>query len=134
MTSAEITAAISTIVGAALGAFMGFVYKTKSEIHKEKKNILGVLMAYRGKYKDNEDFQHALNMIDLYFYKNKKIRAKRIEYLRSLQAPYYDTGEHAQNLIDLILLISADIGYKGLSQSDVLWYYNPLKDSTSPES
>ena len=125
---------IIPLIAAFVGAFLAFFYQSKYEQRKAKRDILTILMAYRGKYVKEPDFRHAVNMIDVVFYNNHPIRIKRIEYLRNLEEDRIDSLEYVDNLIDLILLISEAAGYNNLTREHVLSYYHLIPRSTPPPS
>ena len=113
------------IIAALIGAFLGFVYNTKSEKKRDKKNILAVLMAYRGVKAHEDDFVKALNMVDIYYYDSKKVRRICHEYFYSLDSPIFETGQHSRILRSLILAMAIECGYKEIRESDIDHYYLP---------
>jgi len=118
-------APIATIGGAIIGSFLGFLWQMKSEKRKMKINVFQTLMAYRGVGAIEPDWIKCLNIIDVVFYGNKKIKTLRKDYFTHLYEPLYSTRQHEKILLDLLFEIAKDIGYKSLTQSDILDYYGP---------
>lgn len=116
---------IASIMGAGVGAFLGFLWQTKKEKKTNKKYILATLMAYRGVGAAEHDWIKALNMVDIYFYDNKKVRDLLHDYFKHLYRPLYDTGAHARILLQLLREMALDVGYTDLKESDIIDYYFP---------
>jgi hypothetical protein len=125
MNTPEIVTLIAAILGAAVGAFLGFVWQTKNDKKKDKKTILATIMAYRGVGAAEHDWVKALNMVDVIFYDNKKVRTLLHDYFKHLYRPLFDTGQHGKILLDLIHEMVKDIGYKDLTQTDIMDFYFP---------
>jgi hypothetical protein len=122
------------ILATAIGAFLGFIYQSKSEKKRDKKNILVVLMAYRGLKAREDDFVKALNIVDVYFHDNKKVRELLHDYFKHLYPPYFENGHHERILHALILAMAKDIGYTDIVESDINDYYFPVRYTTTSSS
>jgi NH3-dependent NAD+ synthetase len=118
---------ISSFAAALLGAIAAFWFQNKAEKKREKKQILAVLMAYRGLQAREDDFVKALNMIDVFYYDSKQVRSICHEYFKHLYRPLYDTGHHERLLHDLIVAMAHDVGYKELTHADITDYYLPIR-------
>jgi hypothetical protein len=116
---------IASVVSATLGALLAYLWTTRNDRRKDKKQILNALMAHRGVTVRDENWTRALNLIDLTFYDNKKIKELRVKYFSSLRPPTFDTGDHNKILLDLIFEMAKDIGYSSLKQTDIMDYYYP---------
>lgn len=128
------------IMAAATGAFLGFIWQSKNDKNKDKKQLLGILMAYRGLTAREDDFVKALNMIDVFFYDSKEVRNILHDYFKHLYKPLYETGHHNRILLQLILAMAKNIGYTDLKESDITDYYYPEryalptpKDDVTPQ-
>ena len=120
-----ILAIIATVTASAFGAFLGFIYQKISEKKRDKKQILAILMAYRGIKAHEDDFVKALNMVDVYFYDSKDVRKLCHDYFNSLDHPVFETGQHERVLRALILSMAKDCGYSGIVESDIAHFYLP---------
>ncbi|MFP5079492.1 DUF6680 family protein [Pedobacter sp. JCM 36344] len=118
-------AILATLIASGIGAFLGFIYQKISENKRDKKNILAILMAYRGIKAYEDDFVKALNMIDVYFYDSSSVRKLCHQYFDSLDVPIFATGQHERILRALILAMAKDCGYSGIVESDIAHYYLP---------
>jgi hypothetical protein len=114
-----------SILSAVIGSFLGFLWQTKKDNKKDKKSILITLMAYRGIGSEEHDWVKALNMVDVVYYDNKKVRTLLHDYFKHLYRPLYDTGAHKKILLDLLHEMVKDIGYKNIKQSDIMDFYFP---------
>lgn len=117
------------IVAAVAGAFMGSVWQKLNEKRKDKKQILSIIMMYRGLTAREDDFIKAINVIDIYFSGNKEVIDLLRKYLSHLTRPLYETGEHSRILLDLILAMAKDLGYTNLKATDIMDHYFPEKYS-----
>ena len=118
---------IIPILATIIGAFFGFIYQNKSEKNRDKKSLLAVLMASRGLLSREDDFVKTLNMIDIYFYDNKKVRVLCHDYFKHLYSPLFETGHHTRILLSLILAMAKDIGYTNLESNDITDFYFPAR-------
>lgn len=123
--STGLTPIIATVIGASLGAFLGFIWQTKRDKKLHKISILATIMAYRGVGSAEHDWVKALNMVDLIFYDNKKVRLLLHDYFKHLYRPLFETGQHGKILLDLIHEMIKDIGYKDITQTDIMDFYFP---------
>ncbi|MBK7885641.1 MAG: hypothetical protein IPJ81_19030 [Chitinophagaceae bacterium] len=119
------SAILIPIIASIIGAFFGFIWQIKNDKNKDKRGILQTLMAYRGVGAMEHDWVKALNMIDIVFYGNPKIKVLRKEYFKHLCEPLYDTGLHDVILTDLLSEMAKDIGYSDLKPTDIEDYYCP---------
>src|ERR1035437_3146075 len=110
------------VISAIIGAFLGFLWQNKNERRKDKRYIIMTLMAYRGVGAREHDFVKALNMIDIVFYRNKKVRILLHEYFKHTIKPLFETGTYQKILIDLLHEMIRDIGYNNLKQTDIMDY------------
>lgn len=115
------------IAAAIIGAFFGFLWQSSNEKKKEKRQVLSIIMMYRGLTAREDDFVKAINVIDIYFYDNKEVIKLLRNYLHHLTKPLFSTGEHSRILLDLILAMAKDIGYTDLKTTDIMDYYFPEK-------
>lgn len=49
----------------------------------------------------------------------------RREYIRQLTRPLLETGHHENVLLDLILAMAKDLGYKNIKTTDIIDVYYP---------
>ena len=115
----------ASIIGALVGAFLGFVWQTKRDKKANKKNVLAVLMAHRAVGSYELEWIKALNVIDVYFYDNKAVRELCHKYFAYTKPPYFEKGQHVDVLFQLIVEMAKDIGYTDLKHSDINDFYAP---------
>lgn len=125
MASTQLIPIAASVLGAIVGSFIGFLWQTRNDRRKEKKKVLSTLMAYRGIGAAEHEWVKALNMIDVVFYSNKKVRILLHDYFKHLYRPLFDTGQHGKILLDLIHEMIKDIGYKRIKQTDIMDFYFP---------
>lgn len=123
--NAEFATLLSSIGGAAIGAFLGFIWQTKGDKRKDKRQVFQTLMAYRGVGAFEHDWIKALNLIDTVFYGNKRIKELRREYFTHLYEPLYSTRQHERILLDLLVEMAKDSGYGNIKQTEIMDYYSP---------
>ena len=73
----------------------------------------------------NEDFVKALNMVDIVYHKNKKVREALHKYFTYTSSPVYAGSPRIEAFFDLLLKMAQDIGYNNLAHSDINDYYIP---------
>lgn len=122
---------LASFAAALIGAVAAFWFQNKAEKKREKKQILAVLMAYRGLQAREDDFVKAVNMVDVFFYDSEEVRRLCHEYFKHLYRPLFDTGHHERLLYDLIVAMAKDVGYKNLTHSDITDYYLPERYFTA---
>lgn len=112
-------------IGAVIGAIMAFRYQRKMEIQRDRRGIMQMVMAYRSVGAIEIDWIKALNMIDIVFHDNKKIKALLRKYLYWIEESRYNQNQHQLVLVELIYEMGQASGYKDLTESDIRDSYSP---------
>lgn len=112
-------------IGAVIGAILAFRYQRNIEIQRDKRGLMQMLMAYRSIGAVEIDWIKALNMVDIVFHDNKKIKALLRKYMYYTEEARFHTKEHERVLVELIYEMGQLCGYKHLTESDIRDSYNP---------
>ncbi|GAB2809890.1 DUF6680 family protein [Ferruginibacter profundus] len=113
-------------IGAVIGAIMAFRYQRKMELQRDKRGIMQLIMAYRSVGAVEIDWIKALNMIDIVFHNNKKVKALLRKYMYYTEEIRFNTGEHKAVLTELIYEMGQSSGYNDLTEADIRDAYNPI--------
>lgn len=133
MTATEILEKIITpLLAACMGAFLAFRYQNTNEKRKNKMYVLGALMAHRHNGASEDEFVKALNLIDIVFHDNKKVKELLHKYLDVTRGNLFTPGERINVFFELLVAMGQDIGYKDLKRTDVNDFYSPLPMQEPP--
>ncbi len=91
-------------------------------------------MAHRHTGASEDEFVKALNLIDIIFHNNKKVKELLHKYLDVTRGDLFTVGERVNVFFELLLEMGKDIGYKNLTRSDVNDFYSPEKKPPPPQS
>jgi len=116
---------VAAMIGAVIGASLAFIFQRKSEIRKEKRSILQVLMMYRNVGAHELDWIKALNAIDLVYHDNPSVITKYHTYLALTEPTVYKSGAHAQAFVELLYSMAQCTGYKNLTEDNIRLTYSP---------
>ena len=121
-----ITILISTILSGAFATFVTLWWQKRAQIKQEKIRIFTILMSKR--YEPTaEECVEALNMIDVVFYKDTKVREAWRNFKNVTEMP--DTEAKFQSIIDkrlkMLEVMAESIGYKKIKWDDINQY--PLR-------
>ena len=122
-----ITILISTILSGAFATIVTLWWQNKSGIKQQKLSIFTVLMAKRYEI-TAEECVEALNMIDVVFYKDAKVRNAWKEFRNATDMP--ESEAKAQIVTDkrlkMLEVMAENIGYKDIRWDDINQYYFPV--------
>lgn len=107
------------------GLLLAFIYQKRLQTKQDKKYIIATLMAYRFAGPDEVDFVKALNMVDIVFHSNKKVRDLLHKYFEYTGSNIYSGGHRVTTFFEMLLEMGRDIGYKDLKHSDLRNFYTP---------
>jgi hypothetical protein len=116
---------IIPLLSAALGALLTFWYQKRNQKIQNKLYILANLMAYRHAGPREEEFVKCLNMVDIVFHNNKKVKELTHKYFEYTSSNIYSGGQRITTFLELLIEMGRDIGYKDLKHSDVKDFYTP---------
>lgn len=122
-----ITVLISTILSGAFATIVTLWWQNKSGIKQQKLRIFTILMAKRYEI-TAEECVEALNMIDVVFYKDAKVRNAWKEFRNATDMP--ESEAKAQIVTDkrlkMLEVMAENIGYKDIRWDDINQYYFPV--------
>ncbi len=124
---------LSALAGTLLGGGLTFFYQKKFQKHNDKKLVLATLMGYRYAAYKEPDFVKALNMVDIVFHDNRKVKDLLHKYFLYTGSEIYSGGTRVETFFDMLLEMGRDIGYKDLRHSDIHDFYNPAGMQNPPE-
>ena len=107
------------LIAAFIGAVCAFTYNIRLQKHNDKKLVLATLMAFRFAGVYEVEFVKALNMVDIVFYDNKKVRELLHKYYTYYSNSIYSGGHRVDTIFEMMFEMGKDIGYKELKQSDI---------------
>ena len=131
------TILVSAILSGIFATIITLWWQNKNQIRQEKVRIFSTLMSKRYDIAAEECVE-ALNMIDVVFYKNEKVRNAWREFKNATDMP--DTEAKPQVINDkrlkMIEIMAESIGYKNIRWDDIKEYYYPkgLSDSKRDEA
>lgn len=102
------------------GAFLAFRYQHSIERDKEKRAVVQVLMAYRNVAADELKWIEYMNIIDIVFHDNERVRQLYDKYLDCVgDTERFITKEHVDVYYEMVYCMCQDCGYKQIMQRDV---------------
>ncbi len=127
--SIQIFIGIGQILAVAIIPIIIWILGCKYQDRKAKKdaqlNVFLTLMSDRQSNPITKEWVDALNIIDVVFQDNKKVRQAWREYLDSLneKSPHFDSSNSFR--LDLLSEIAKSLGYKNLKQTEIDRFYSP---------
>lgn len=122
-----ITILISTILSGAFATVVTLWWQRRNQLKQEKIRIFTILMSKRYEPTDEECVE-ALNMVDVVFYENVKVREAWRNFKNATEMPESDVK--AQTIIDkhlkMLEVMAENIGYKKIKWDDINQYYYPV--------
>lgn len=104
--------------------FIGIKFQDRKSKQDAKLDLFIKLMANR-KATPNREWADSLNLIDIIFQDDKKVRLAWLNYYNSL----HPKSPHAENpnafLLDLLSEMANSLGYKDLKQTEIDRFYSP---------
>ena len=118
---------VSAILSGIFATIITLWWQNKNQIRQEKVRIFTILMSKRYDITAEECVQ-ALNMIDIVFYEDEKMRAAWREFKNATDLP--DTEMKPQIITDkrlkMLEIMAESIGYKDIRWDDIKQYYYPV--------
>lgn len=122
-----VTVLISTILSGAFATIVTLWWQNRNQIKQEKIRIFTILMAKRYEF-TAEECVEALNMVDVVFYKDSKVRSAWRDFKTATDMP--DSEAKAQVIVDkrlkMLEVMAESIGYKQIKWDDINQYYYPI--------
>ena len=113
------------LIAAFVGAILAFRYQHTLELRREKRYVLQNLMMYRSVGANELDWIKALNVVDLVFNKNKKVKVLYHKFLAYTDPSMYPTKQYIDVLYELMYEMGQCSGYKNLTLADIRDSYGP---------
>jgi hypothetical protein len=123
---------IIPLLSAFIGALLAFIYQRRQQKRQDKLYVFGALMANRHAGATDADFVKALNLTDVVFHKNQKVREALHKYFLYTKHPIHAGTPRLEAFYDLLRYMAEDIGYKNLKHSDLSDFYAPAPPEPSP--
>ena len=105
--------------------FIGIKYQDRKAKRNAQMNVFLTLMANRKANPITREWVNSLNIIDVVFQDDKKVRQAWKEYFDSLnnKSPHFDSNN--SYMLDLLSEMALSLGYKDLKQTEIDTFYNP---------
>lgn len=105
--------------------FIGIKYQDRKAKKDAQLNVFLTLMANRKANPITREWVNSLNIIDVVFQDDKKVRQAWKEYYDSLnnKSPHFETNN--SYMLDLLSEMAMSLGYKDLKQTEIDAFYNP---------
>lgn len=113
------------LIAACIGAALAFGYQHTLEKRRDKRHILQVLMMYRNVGANELDWIKALNVIDLVFHKDKKVKELYHKFNNYTKPGMFETMQYVDVFYQLLEAMAQCSGYKSLQGTDIRDYYAP---------
>lgn len=105
--------------------WLGIKFQDRKTKRDAKLNLFFTLMANRAVSPVNREWVDSLNLIDIVYQSNKKVRAAWAAYYDAL----HPRSQHFDNIdafkLDLLSEMANDLGYKDLKQTEIGKVYSP---------
>lgn len=105
--------------------FAGNAYQKREAKINAKRELFFTLMKNRKTFYATKEKVDALNLIDVVFQDDKKVRLAWKEYLDSLNANSPHFSNSNAYLLDLLSEMAISLGYKELKQTEIDRFYEP---------
>lgn len=118
---------ISAVLSGIFATVVTLWWQNKLRIRQEKVHIFTTLMSKRYDI-TSEDCVEALNMIDVVFYKDTKVRTAWREFKAATDMPESDAKSQiiADKHLKMLEVMAESIGYKNIRWDDIKQYYYPV--------
>ena len=103
---------ITPFISACVGAILAFSYQHKTELKRDKRNIVQALMMYRNVTVEELDFIKALNAVDIVFHDNKNVTQLCHKYFDQLHPAIFHTYQWRDTFHDMLYEMAQSVGYK----------------------
>ena len=126
----ELILTITQILAVAITPFilwgMGIVYQNRKAKRDAKMNLFFTLMRTRKNPLIPRERVDALNLIDVVFQDDRRVRNAWREYLDTLNAKSPNFESSNSFLLDLLSEMATSLGYKQLKQTEIDRFYEPV--------
>ncbi len=104
--------------------FLGIKFQDRKAKQDAKLDLFLKLMANR-KSTPNKDWADSLNLIDVIFQDDKKVRKAWLDYFDSLHPKSAHADTRNSFLLDLLSEIANNLNYRDLKQTEIDRFYSP---------
>lgn len=106
---------------------VGFVGGVISiEKNREKRAIVQHLMMYRNVGADELDWIKMMNIVDVVFHDNERVRQLWQLHNECIVLPRFHTGEHIEVFYEMLYEMCQDCGYNQMMKADLKNVYSPI--------
>ena len=112
-------------IGAIIGATLAYRNQYRIELKRDKRAVIQNLMMYRNVGAHELDWIKALNVIDIVFHENKKVRELYHSLLAQLRPPLFQNNQWVETFYQLVYEMAQCSDYKNLTIHDIRDYYAP---------
>jgi hypothetical protein len=116
---------IALIAGPAIAVIITLWHQNRTAKREAKQKLFLDLMSRRKTFSPTQEWVNALNLIDVVYADNHTI----IDHWHSLYqvvfAKPWNQERYAHTYLDLLSAMAKDLGYKGLTQTDIDKFYAP---------
>ena len=105
--------------------FMGIKYQDRKAKREAQLNVFLRLMANRKASPITKEWVDSLNVIDVVFQDDRKVREAWKAYLDSLNNKSPHFASNNSYMLDLLSEMALSLGYKDLKQTEIDSFYNP---------
>lgn len=127
MTTIELVEKIVVPLFAALGgAILAFRYQRVTELKREKRSVLQVLMMFRNVGANEIEFIKMLNAVDVVYHNNRKVRELLHTFFTQTVIPMFHTKQHVETFYKMLHEMAKDCGYDKLTLHELRHFYDPI--------
>lgn len=116
---------LSALLSGILATVILLLWQGYNEKKKRQYEIFAALMGLRFAL-PNESTVRCMNMIDIVFYKNKKIRQRYKEFLDEVNKPENGTRDIDEKILKLLEAMAESLGYKDVQWDTIKHTYFPV--------
>ncbi|AHW61545.1 hypothetical protein SAMN05444285_1614 [Draconibacterium orientale] len=120
-----VTQVLIPIIAAFIGAMSAFWYQKRLEKRRDKKSVIYTLMMYRNAGANEIEWINALNVIDVVFNKDKKVRELYRTFISQCEPDLFKNGQWRETFYELVEEMGKCSGYRKLSKSEIRSFYAP---------
>jgi hypothetical protein len=107
------------------GAYLAFRYQRSIELKRDKRAVVQNLMMYRNVAVEEILFINSLNVVDIVFHDNERVRQLYHQFLEMTKAENFSTGKHVVVFYDMLYEMAQRSGYTQITKDDLKTFYSP---------
>jgi hypothetical protein len=107
------------------GAYLAFRYQRSIELKRDKRAVVQNLMMYRNVAADEILFINSLNVVDIVFHNNERVRQLYHQFLEMTKIENFSSGKHVEVFYEMLYEMTQRCGYTQITKDDVMKFYSP---------